>query len=342
MKIFAKIEEKLAKDQFLISDQEYAKIRETVSEKQEMELLHEEIMKIYKQFKKIADKHNLQYFAEGGTWVGAALLNDFIPWDDDMDLRMPRKDFNKFLGFAKKELPKNLEILNCTMSEFSAGNMVKICNKNTTFVESTKVNSPNQWNGIFIDITPLDNAPDDAKKREKYHKIGTKLFIYNILRKNNHIKLDIDNFRETWWYSLFDENGLSPPKNRTEATIVYVWVMSHDANYFAKRLDELWEKSGFDNKSEYVACPERPWEKNGKILYIPRKYYNDKIDIKFRDSIMPLPVGYNEISEMSYGFRPTLRVNRDIKYKHLQGGFFDTKKSYEDYYEMAKRIQDEK
>ncbi|MBR1604027.1 MAG: LicD family protein [Synergistaceae bacterium] len=63
---------------------------------------------IFKAFKAICDRHNLRYFAIGGTCIGAIRHKGFVPWDDDMDVAMPYEDYKKFFEIAKTELPEHL------------------------------------------------------------------------------------------------------------------------------------------------------------------------------------------------------------------------------------------
>lgn len=69
-------------------------------------------LEILEDIKKVCEKHNIQYFAEWGTLLGAVRHGGFIPWDDDMDLCMKRSDYNRFLAVAKKELPQGYSMLN--------------------------------------------------------------------------------------------------------------------------------------------------------------------------------------------------------------------------------------
>ena len=62
-------------------------------------------LEMVKLFKNICEANNLKYFASGGTLIGAVRHNGFIPWDDDIDLMMPREDYEKFLDIAQNYLP---------------------------------------------------------------------------------------------------------------------------------------------------------------------------------------------------------------------------------------------
>ena len=59
------------------------------------------------EFDKICKKNNLRYVLVGGTLIGAIRHKGFIPWDDDIDVSMPRKDYNKFIKIQEKELNHN-------------------------------------------------------------------------------------------------------------------------------------------------------------------------------------------------------------------------------------------
>lgn len=319
----------------MITERQYEKIKAHASSAS-MEDLHDRILLLYKEVKKLCEKHGLSFFAEGGTWVGAALCRGFVPWDDDMDLRMPRKDYENFLLLAESELPSWAQVINCTLDGSSSGNMIKVHDARTTFIESTKRLSPSQWTGVFIDITPFDYAPNDRRQREVLQKQGTKLFIYSLLRKRNHIKLDILHYEKTWWYSLYRENKILPPSSIVHVFLMYLYIKSHPVNFYSKRLDMLWRE--FDEKSELIVCPERPWEKAGRILYLPKKYYASSVEMTFCDTTIPVPVGYEEISILSYGFRPTLDVDDSLKYKHLEGAILDINRPYVWYQSKTKCV----
>ena len=76
--------------------------------------LHETEIEILDAIVEICDLHQLKYYLIGGTLLGAIRHCGFIPWDDDLDIAMPRRDYNRFLKIAKKELNSKFFLQTCT------------------------------------------------------------------------------------------------------------------------------------------------------------------------------------------------------------------------------------
>jgi len=113
---------------------------------------------LLEQFQNICKRHSLKYYAIGGTLLGAVRHKGFIPWDDDIDVGMPRADYDQFLELCEAELPApyclvtpmndacyrpHAQIRNCETTGYPANDESLSCNK-----------------GIFIDIFPLDGVAD--------------------------------------------------------------------------------------------------------------------------------------------------------------------------------------
>lgn len=107
-------------------------------------------------FVEICEKHKLTYFLDGGTFLGAVRHGGFIPWDDDIDIGMPIKDYRRFLKIAPKELPGNL--LLTPGKEYSALHpFAKIYDRSSFFCETdTDIRHPC---GVYIDIFPFTKQP---------------------------------------------------------------------------------------------------------------------------------------------------------------------------------------
>lgn len=121
-------------------------------------------------------KNNINYWLDGGTLLGAARHQGFIPWDDDIDIAMLREDFNKFLLIANKELPENIFIQTRTNDEYyNITVQVKLRDNNSMFVEKSETDNEVFNQGIFIDIFAYDFLPENKILRNFYKSISKKL-----------------------------------------------------------------------------------------------------------------------------------------------------------------------
>lgn len=119
------------------------------------------LLEVYKVFAAICDKHGLRYCADTGTALGAVRHGGFIPWDDDMDIQMPRPDYDKFVEIAPKELPQGyawLDRLNCPEYDHPFGKVIVTDQAVVDKIAQESGLSIGQ--GIFVDIFPLDGFPD--------------------------------------------------------------------------------------------------------------------------------------------------------------------------------------
>ena len=120
-----------------------------------MNKLQEIELSILKECIKIFKEHNINYYVIGGTLLGAVRHKGFIPWDDDIDLGLPRKDYEKFIKIAQLELPEPLVLQHFTNEKKSVFSFAKVRNKKTIMkqynIKDFKIN-----HGVYIDIFPID------------------------------------------------------------------------------------------------------------------------------------------------------------------------------------------
>jgi lipopolysaccharide cholinephosphotransferase len=125
---------------------------------QELAKMKELELNMLRAFVDICAKLNLRYYLLGGTLLGAVRHQGFIPWDDDIDLGMPRADYEIFLREGQKHLPEHL-FLQCLATEpHYCANFAKIRDSRSTFVEYS-VRRHRINHGVYIDIFPLDYYP---------------------------------------------------------------------------------------------------------------------------------------------------------------------------------------
>ena len=129
----------------------------------------QKLIDIAKEYIRVCEKLNLDYYAVFGTCLGAVRHNGFIPWDDDMDFGMPRKDYEILAREGQKYLPENLFIqINDTDKEYYYPFM-KIRDSNTTAIETVLKDSKIN-HGLWIDIFPFDGLPSDYKKIKRVER----------------------------------------------------------------------------------------------------------------------------------------------------------------------------
>lgn len=120
------------------------------------------MLEILKKVDSICKKHNLRYFIDWGTLLGAIRHKGFIPWDDDLDISMPREDYEKFLEIAQDELGNDYFLQTPDTDKYYNFYHVptKIRDMNSRFLEITESGDEKYNQGIYIDVFPLDRAPD--------------------------------------------------------------------------------------------------------------------------------------------------------------------------------------
>ena len=131
--------------------------------------LQKKELDIFKAFAKVCEKHHLQYFLVGGSALGAIRHKGFIPWDDDIDVGMPRKDYDKFVQLQSEFEGTSLFIQNFKSDPCYIYNYGKLRDSSTTFIEDIYKNHRIN-HGVWIDIFPIDGFSKEVMPREKLAK----------------------------------------------------------------------------------------------------------------------------------------------------------------------------
>ena len=136
-------------------------------------------LEILKEIDRVCKKHNILYWLDSGSMLGAVRHNGFIPWDDDLDIAMFRDDYNRFLEIASKELKENYFLqTHQTDSEYPLF-FAKV-RRNNTFIDEKRYRRLNIHKGIYVDIFPVDKLGSNIKVAKKHcRKLrGFYFFIY--------------------------------------------------------------------------------------------------------------------------------------------------------------------
>ena len=162
----------------------------TESQLQELHTVEKEILS---EIIRICTENKLSFFLDWGSLLGVVRHGGFIPWDDDIDICMPRDDYEIFLEIAPSKLREGYILQHYLTEPLTPQYCAKIRKDNTLFVEEYAVNLPIHQ-GVYIDIYPIDKVPDNVAVSKRYQQKATflkQLFISKIIHQPSYTKTKI-------------------------------------------------------------------------------------------------------------------------------------------------------
>lgn len=143
--------------------------------------LHERLLRILVMFDKVCRDYGLRYCINGGTLLGAVRHKGFIPWDDDLDVAMPRPDYEKLIAHCREWLPKPYEFVCAENDPDYPLPFGKIQDASTTLIERRHLY---YLGGCYIDIFPWDAYPSSwlLRKRQRLEYFYLKKCLYLVHR----------------------------------------------------------------------------------------------------------------------------------------------------------------
>lgn len=145
----------------------------------ELDIVHKEELRILENLLKIFQKYNIRNYMLGGTFLGAIRHKGFIPWDDDVDIGIPRPDYERFLKICREELNSDFKMITGEDEESKYNYFCKIESKKVRlYDDGCKIH---KIYGAWIDIFPMDGMPNN--------KILRNLHKFNLLKHRAFWKL---------------------------------------------------------------------------------------------------------------------------------------------------------
>ncbi|WP_228551722.1 LicD family protein [Paenibacillus sp. B01] len=168
----------------------------------ELKKLQQELLLLLIEIDRICQKHNIHYYISYGTLLGAVRHQGFIPWDDDIDIDMPREDYERFCAVCLNELDHDRFFLQTQQTD-PHYNWVygKLRLKQTSFIRSGQEHL-RQKDGFFLDIFPIDSI-SDSKWRQRVAKAACKAcrkILWAPVGKKSS-----DSFLLRFWYAILSK-----------------------------------------------------------------------------------------------------------------------------------------
>lgn len=245
------------------------------------------LLDIYKDVVDVCNTYNLTLMLIGGSCLGAIRHKGFIPWDDDLDLLMPRKDYNRLIELLEEGIfDEKYEYTYAGSKIDSRVPFIKIYLKGTLDVEIGIENSP-QPKGIFVDIFPLENVPENMFAQ------SVRSFVTNALRYISNVT-----FEKEYPSHLYKEYcSLDPEMKKDYRRRLCIGKIF---GVFVKH--RTWQKL-YDTFSAYA--------KDTNLMGIPMGRGLYKGEILEKDKFLPPSIGTFE------GLTVCLPNNPDAYLKHL-------------------------
>jgi len=134
--------------------------------------LQMKLLEVVEMIDKMCQAHGLRYYLADGSLLGAVRHKGFIPWDDDMDIAMPRSDYEQLILHSKEWLPDGYEFVCFENDNSYPLHFGKIQDINTTVIEK----SYRQYlAGVYVDVFPIDGAPEGKFAQKCYNRKFRKL-----------------------------------------------------------------------------------------------------------------------------------------------------------------------
>lgn len=228
-------------------------------------------------FKNFCEDHNLKFYLCGGCCIGAIRHKGFIPWDDDIDVFMPRKDYEKLFEIWDNYADTEMYSCNRTTEKVFIGNVMTTVTDNNTKVVRPWQKGKDGHKGVMIDILPLDGCAPKGIKR-KIQMIWSMIF------------------------SLYCSRMVPTKHGKLMAFACKTLLLLAPGNKLKNKIWKLAEKQmskyDIENSTHITELCSGPGYM--KLEY-PKEIFEKAEYKEFEGYMLPLPIGYDKYLRMAFG-----------------------------------------
>lgn len=247
-------------------------------------------MEVYDIVKNICDKYDISLYAEWGTLLGAVRHKGRIPWDDDIDVCMLRRDYDRFRQVVDDELPKECWFLDFHKIDGFDVMLGRIINSRVHVVEGKNLEKYHGFPYVAgIDIFWLDSIPNDRMVREKYQQEIQQIFRLITATQYNEKKKGTISDEEMEYHICQVESKCHVSIRRDKS--------------LKKQLYSLLERKTMEmgQSGESSAVTNSYIWRNNKEYCFPKSSYEQEIFLEFENTQIRVPGNYEDILTRKYG-----------------------------------------
>ncbi len=239
------------------------------------------LFNILKYFISFCEQHNLIYCCATGTMLGAVRHHGIIPWDDDIDVFMPRKDYEQLLAIASKMEGDGFKVISAKNSS-SFATFAKIYCRDTTLWEIESI--PFVY-GIYIDIFPLDETSiSKAEFINKYRYFRNLFRKYQLSQMRFSLKRIVGHIKEK-------------DKKMAIKELLSIMFPLWLAGYYRKKIIKFEAERSLEHGDHLVSYYGDYWDRE----YFDKQWFECYEDMPFSDFTVKVPSGYHEYLTNVYG-----------------------------------------
>lgn len=244
-------------------------------------LWNKKTIDVFRYYMQICKEYNLKWYCGCGTVIGAIRHKGMIPWDDDIDVCMPREEYDKFIEICRKLESNDFELVTPDSDSSYNAFHARLMDKNSTILF---------WRrypvvlGIYIDIFPMDGIGSDKKKAEEhYRKYLKNYFCF----RECHAHFSLENIK---YYLTHNQ------KKRAFSSILFSFNRKWFRDYYLRQIKKI-AKTYSWNESKYILTYSPGWGE--KEIYL-KEWVEETTLTEFEGMQVPVPAKYDEYLRYFY------------------------------------------
>lgn len=264
-------------------------------------LFRKKLLETFRFTIKFLEEYGLKWYVCGGTAIGAVRHKGMIPWDDDIDICMPREDYNRLIGLQKEIQGSGYDIVSISNTENYYLPFAKIIDTQTTLWERKEFSF---LLGVYVDIFPIELTNISQQEFENvlhtFHKKKTR---HQLAVADYDIKDMIDKFLH---FNLI----------KFRKRLSSILINRHFTNRLRQAFLQYEASLNHEDGHYYILPTGTFWIKE----HYPREWFDSYIEMPFEDFSVHVPKGYHEYLTQCYGdyMTPPPIEQRNQKHEDLR------------------------